>query len=189
MLTNIQRQSGFTIVELLIVIIVIAVLAGVTVTAFKGVSDRAYVSKAGTAVGTFQKLLEMYKSQYGTYPHPGGSSLSVCVGQTNNYPVVSGFAAGECGVDNSVVVSSQLNTALSAYTSSIPDGSLPYQMWTAGYPNDGGKRGVIYRYYNPGTAYQISYSLPNTQRCPIGVTSYQTSGGVTFTDCVIDHFP
>jgi prepilin-type N-terminal cleavage/methylation domain-containing protein len=36
-----KQQSGFTIVELLIVIVVIAILAAITVVAYNGIQDRA----------------------------------------------------------------------------------------------------------------------------------------------------
>mgnify|MGYP006209457325 CR=1 FL=1 len=36
-----QKQTGFTIVELLIVIVVIAILAAVSIVAYNGIQDRA----------------------------------------------------------------------------------------------------------------------------------------------------
>lgn len=179
------QSKGFTIVELLIVIVVIAILAAITIVAFNGVSSKAQVSKASSAVVSFQKLLEMHKSDIGGYPNPGGSTPYVCVGQVTNYPAVSGFAAGECA-NTGMSVSSQLNTALSKYSSSLPDGSLPYQLWYSGTPADGGVRGVLYRYYGP-TQYQIIYKLPGTQQCPRSTsTDYDTTNGKTFTNCTID---
>lgn len=39
---SIKRQTGFTIVELLIVIVVIGILAAITIVAYNGVQNRAY---------------------------------------------------------------------------------------------------------------------------------------------------
>jgi len=36
-----QKQSGFTIVELLIVVVVIAILAAITIVAYNGIQNRA----------------------------------------------------------------------------------------------------------------------------------------------------
>lgn len=40
-----ETQKGFTIVELLIVVVVIAILAAITIVAYNGIQNRAYTSK------------------------------------------------------------------------------------------------------------------------------------------------
>jgi len=45
---NKHVQAGFTIVELLIVVIVIAILAAITIVAYNGIRDRASDSAAKT---------------------------------------------------------------------------------------------------------------------------------------------
>lgn len=183
-----RRTTGFTIVELLIVIVVIAILAAVTVTAFNGVSNRAQASKAGSAVASFQKLLEMHKAQHGGYPDPGtGAPNMACVGQVSDYPAADGFDAGECDNEantTNLAVSTQLNNALSPYTSSMPSGRLPPQYWDNEYPEYGKVRGVTYRYYG-ASQYAIYYSLPGIQQCPRGTTSHDTDAIGPHTDCSI----
>ena len=51
------RQKGFTIVELLIVIVVIAVLATISVVAYNGVQDRARQAKISSDIGTIIKAV------------------------------------------------------------------------------------------------------------------------------------
>lgn len=63
-----NRPSGFTIVELLIVIVVIAVLAAVTVVAFNGVQQRAKNSQRIAAAKEWHKLIMAYTSANGAYP-------------------------------------------------------------------------------------------------------------------------
>jgi prepilin-type N-terminal cleavage/methylation domain-containing protein len=74
-----SRNQGFTIVELLIVIVVIAILAAITIVAFNGVQRRAYntarVSNASNAV----KLISAYITAYGKYPS-NTSYIDSCVG-------------------------------------------------------------------------------------------------------------
>ncbi len=52
-----NKKGGFTIVELLIVIVIIAILAAVTVAAFNGVQKRARQAQVSAAVdGAAKKL-------------------------------------------------------------------------------------------------------------------------------------
>ena len=63
-----HTASGFTIVELLVVIVVIAILAAITIVVFNGVQDRAMYSKEQQDMATIRKGLELYKIAYGHYP-------------------------------------------------------------------------------------------------------------------------
>lgn len=69
---NTYTRQGFTIVELLIVIVVVAVLAAVSVSAFSGTQQRARDTQRVHDMQTIVKALELYKIQTGTYPavHP-----------------------------------------------------------------------------------------------------------------------
>lgn len=89
-----SRQHGFTIVELLIVIVVIAILASITVVAFNGISKRANNSARKSEAANVVKLLEAYKVTKGDYP--GIPSVSVTGGQTRSYCIGKGFPSGLC---------------------------------------------------------------------------------------------
>lgn len=53
-----QRQSGFTIVELLIVIVIIGILAAITIVAYNGIQDRARNASIQSDLTNFAKKLE-----------------------------------------------------------------------------------------------------------------------------------
>ena len=67
-----RKQSGFTIVELLIVIVVIGILATIVIVAFSGVQSRARFVKMQTDIITMKKYIEAYNAINGTYPTTGG---------------------------------------------------------------------------------------------------------------------
>lgn len=67
--TNIRQ--GFTIVELLIVIVVIAILAAVSIVAFTGIQNRANDSVVQADARAIAKKLEAVKIETGSYPVAG----------------------------------------------------------------------------------------------------------------------
>lgn len=62
------KQQGFTIVELLIVVVVIAILAAITIVSYNGITNRANQSAAKSAASTVQKKAEIYFSEKSIYP-------------------------------------------------------------------------------------------------------------------------
>lgn len=71
-----KRSQGFTIVELLIVIVVIAILAAITVVAYSGIQERARDSQRASDIKTISKALEMYYLDNQSYP--GSNCGSAC---------------------------------------------------------------------------------------------------------------
>jgi prepilin-type N-terminal cleavage/methylation domain-containing protein len=63
-----NKSRGFTIVELLIVIVVIAILAAITIVAFNGIQERSQVARAQSDMSNMQKLVELYRGDNSTYP-------------------------------------------------------------------------------------------------------------------------
>lgn len=63
-----KQARGFTIVELLIVVVVIAILAAITIVSYNGVTTRAKTSSAMTAAESVAKSVELYNAQNSTYP-------------------------------------------------------------------------------------------------------------------------
>lgn len=69
--TNLQSDRGFTIVELLIVVVVIAILAAITIVSYNGITNRANASASKATASTWQKKVELYYSEVGNYPRTG----------------------------------------------------------------------------------------------------------------------
>jgi len=70
-----KRKSGFTIVELLIVIVVIGILAAITIVSFNGVTAKAKFAGYQSDMKNTIKFLEMYKAENGAYPLVSGFSF------------------------------------------------------------------------------------------------------------------
>jgi prepilin-type N-terminal cleavage/methylation domain-containing protein len=63
-----RKQSGFTIVELLIVIVVIGILATLVLVTFTGIQERARNTKRQTDILAVASHIEAYFADSGNYP-------------------------------------------------------------------------------------------------------------------------
>jgi len=79
-----NKQSGFTIVELLIVIVVIGILAGLVITTFSGIQQKARDTERETDIKAIHGQIEAFWAQKGYYP-----SLA----DMNNRTATTGFVA------------------------------------------------------------------------------------------------
>jgi type II secretion system protein G len=64
-----NKNTGFTIVELLIVIVVIGILAALVMNAFSGVQKKARVTEAVTDIAAINKAILAYHAINGNYPN------------------------------------------------------------------------------------------------------------------------
>jgi prepilin-type N-terminal cleavage/methylation domain-containing protein len=65
---HIGIMRGFTIVELLIVVVIIGILAAIVIVAYNGVTNRAKTSKSQSTASTILKKFEAYNAEVGSYP-------------------------------------------------------------------------------------------------------------------------
>jgi type II secretion system protein G len=63
-----RKEQGFTIVELLIVIVVIGILAALVITTFTGIQQRARDTERTTDINAIRGHLEAYYADNGFYP-------------------------------------------------------------------------------------------------------------------------
>lgn len=63
-----NKQSGFTIVELLIVIVVIGILAGLVITTFSGIQQKARDTERETDIKALHGQVEAFWAQKAYYP-------------------------------------------------------------------------------------------------------------------------
>jgi len=68
MINTMGSKRGFTIVELLIVIVVIGILASITIVAYNGVQGRAKAAAGQSLANSIDKKAEMWNAIQGSYP-------------------------------------------------------------------------------------------------------------------------
>jgi general secretion pathway protein G len=63
-----RSEEGFTLIELMIVIVILGVLAGIVIFAVGGVTDKGDVAACKSDVKTLSVAVEAYKAKNGGYP-------------------------------------------------------------------------------------------------------------------------
>ncbi len=66
--TKIGAQQGFTLVELLIVVIILAILAAIIVPQFTAATDDATQSAYDTNIANIRSAVDLYRQQHQEYP-------------------------------------------------------------------------------------------------------------------------
>ena len=75
-----RKQRGFTLVELLVVIVVLGIIALIAMPRFLEARDRASVTSAVADVDHFRKALAVYEVDYGTFPASNFGSVAGIAG-------------------------------------------------------------------------------------------------------------
>lgn len=165
-----RRSTGFTIVELLVVIVVIAILAAISVVAYNGIRERAEAAAITTQVNQYAKIMEMYIVQNGRAPFANWR----CLGDATTLPAANGYAENYCfKPSNSGTVTSDFAPADPALMQELK--AVNNQLPTAGFPEAGclyGRtcRGMVY----DGSSNNFSdlsatiVYFTSLKQCPVG---------------------
>lgn len=139
MIKSKANQGAFTIVELLIVIVVIAILAAISIVAFNGVQQRANNTVTIEATSQIVKAYGLYIAENGSLPTGSG-----CIGES--YPgntCLSQDGTSACFGLGGSGVAVDLHAALRPYTGgSIPMASVQK------VPCGGTEYSGLYAWYN-----------------------------------------
>lgn len=175
MLTS-KRSGGFTIVELLIVIVVIGILAAIVIIAFNGVQDRAKAARVTNTVNQYNKALAAYVAEKGSYP----ADATSCLG--DSYP------SDQCwsGPSGTRSENATFNDALRPYMNNM--NPMPSPELYAYVGNQRG--GVLFDYntartLNGGAAGTLPYVLIyyiKGDRCTVGAPLAKSSNAYTTTN-------
>lgn len=150
-----KQTSGFTIVELLIVIVIIAILAAITVVAFNGVQQRARESSVKSALSQAQRKLETYKVDNSGYPTTGNLA--------------------NAQIANSSDVTYQYTSNGTTYCMTATNGSISFQITENTVASSGGCAG-----HGQGGAPAVT-NLATNPSFESGTTNWNTIAGATMS--------
>ena len=168
-----NRLKGFTIVELLIVIVVIGILAAISIVAYNGIQDRANNITTTSAASQWVKILRAYEATTGNLPIYA-SNTNVCLG--NDFTANAPYAANECltGHDWHVSADTAFTNAIADESGATPSSSVLNSVRVGSYEF----RGIVYTSNSSGQG--IVYAVKRgPENCTIGEHWYSgTSNSV-----------
>ena len=136
-----RKQSGFTIVELLIVIVVIAILAAITIVAYNGIQARGNDARIRAAVNQLEKAMVAWSIDNGNVIR-GGNGSTVVAGVNGCTDGSSGwFAAGPyiCSAEETLVAGKAIQSGFTAalpkntyYSTSTTNGRFALMLYGCG---------------------------------------------------------
>lgn len=93
-----RRENGFTFVELLVVVTIIAVLSGIAMVSFTQTNEGARDSKRKADLEQIRSALEICRAEQGSYPASITTTVT-CGGQVYLNPVPEDPREGQVGYD------------------------------------------------------------------------------------------
>ncbi|MFH1742606.1 MAG: type II secretion system major pseudopilin GspG [bacterium] len=78
-----ENEAGFTLVEMLLVLVILGTLAAIVLPKFAGRTEQARITAAETQISTFKTVLDAFEVDNGFYPK-GSDGLYDLVEEPNN---------------------------------------------------------------------------------------------------------
>lgn len=80
-----RARAGFTLIELMVVIVILGMLVALVGPRLIGQTDKAKVQTAKTQIANFSMALKLYKLDFGTYPKSGAGLKALIENGRENF--------------------------------------------------------------------------------------------------------
>lgn len=170
-----KHNKGFTIVELLVVIVVIGILAAITMISYANITSRANAASAKTTANSVVAKVNTYITEgpTGTYPLTGTEAISA----TASSQALNGVTVST----NGAITSSSASTNVFSYqlcgtTSSTTSTAAPGALYDITNPT-----GALIGYWDYSAGNQATIAVGNTVAGSVGP---YVSGTTTYNNLV-----
>jgi len=122
-----RNQKGFTLVELMIVVIIVGILAAVAIPMYQGATERAKASEAVAALGTIRGAMRVYYAEHGTYVisgvEDGDQVTDPGVLDVSDSDLLGRYFSSECYTFNGVPTATTFSIKCDGSQSTAPNAS------------------------------------------------------------------
>lgn len=161
-----QSSAGFTIVELIVVVITISILLALTVVVYGDAQQRSRNAQMASAVRVFKDALILYRATNREYPNANGTNKT-CLG--------TGYKNAKCWFNEVDENAAFMNQLKSVYGSQLPKAS----------DNAVGLRGAFFNPIRPSYSDMLDgrptnflvYSVEGNIACPVGPVASDINDG------------
>ena len=123
---SLQGSAGFTLVELIVVIAVLGILAGIAIPRLTGVRDKADKASVKSDLRNVQSAMEMYFAEEGKYPT--ASDFSTLISENNLGQYISNMG----NLTDYTTTESTVNVTEGGYTVSVDKSDFKVTISTGG---------------------------------------------------------
>ena len=92
-----KQMRGFTLIELMIVVAIIAILASLAISVYADSTSKAQLSEAFTLTDGLKTSVSEYYTQTGSCPSPGANGLPAAASYSGNYVASVNVTPGGTG--------------------------------------------------------------------------------------------
>ena len=125
---SLRSARGFTIVELLIVIVIIAILAAITIVAYNGIQNRAKASSGQSLANSVAKKVEALNAVKGTYLSTSTTGAGMA-GSALNTRAAEAPASTEATLDSATSVIAATSSAGGGLTATTANNGNVVALW------------------------------------------------------------
>lgn len=126
-------KTGFTIVELLIVVVIIAILAAITIVAYNSMQARARETSTLADLSSIAKQIELYAATNGSYPNSIAMAKSMDSKTSINYGSNRVLLCATANTGFAVFIyDTSLGRQYTVQSSQSPRQVTPLISWSAG---------------------------------------------------------
>lgn len=179
-------SRGFTIVELVVVVVVIGILATITIVSYNGIQDKANNTAIIDSASSIVKMIQLYATTNGAYPST--TSGGFCITTASACSWIDTPYAGDSTFDTNIATVGNAPKSVPTVITSGLKGIFYY--YTSGLTMNGKPQPVYIAYFLKGAAQQCGvprvYNYPNPTT--VSTTGYSEStgfAGMAITRCYI----
>ena len=169
-----MKKQGFTLIELMVVIVIMGILAAVAVPKLFGMIAKSKASEIGPAAGTYVKLQDAYISESGT-GIGDWKLIGYKMASTSNFKYYEGTTEGGLTAGTSVLLSAGKQAGWKAKNNGALNDCQANGVWRIDVDANTGSGGAA-TYHTSTSSADCNTLTPSFEKLNTSTTAHATTG-------------